>query len=233
MRRTAKRLLLGVVVVLLATVGLGAPPALAAGDVIHGGCFVAAVRTNPTLTGGDAVGVIGDVSATTDSAGNSIPATVYCKIQVNGSDATPIYVFPGTDSAIGVGPVEFAADDTDVVQLCQRVVYGDGTDTGYSCRFVDTARVPPQEIYDVADGLVFPVVDPLVCPVLKTLAGNYPGGLAIKSDGDVYLSGVPVIGPIYDCPPYGNFTVGTPINGWNAPSATLYWLLPPGAPIGG
>lgn len=142
--------------------------------------------------------------------------------------AQRIFRVDATDSAIGLDPFQFAVNDTDTVQLCQRVVYADGTDTGYSCRFVNSATAPPQPVYDFADGTVFPILDAQLCPVLEAAAGSYPGGVVIKSDGDVYLPGtMPIPGPIYDCPAYGS--AGSPINRDNAPSATVYWLLPPTA----
>ena len=50
----------------------------------------------------------------------------------------------------------------------------------------------------VTPGLVWDVVDPVVCAVLKAYApGTYP--VEIRSDGDVYVAGELV----WDCPPYG------------------------------
>jgi hypothetical protein len=45
-----------------------------------------------------------------------------------------------------------------------------------------------------------------ICPVLSHLAGNYPGGLSIHPDGDVYVPDPLGLGlnPVYDCPPVGS-----------------------------
>lgn len=67
MRRMASRVVLAAVAIAVA-VG-GAPAAVAAGDATHGGCFLAAVQTNPALTGGRPNAMLGDVSTTTDVRG--------------------------------------------------------------------------------------------------------------------------------------------------------------------
>jgi len=64
---------------------------------------------------------------------------------------------------------------------------------------------PPQDtagvLTAIEDCVFVDHVDPIVCPELQPLAGTYPGGLSVGSDGDVSLDGSG-FNPLYDCPPY-------------------------------
>lgn len=232
MHRTAKRALLGATILALAT--LAVPRAEASGHVIHGGCFMLAFSTDPVLDNPPETGLIGDVSVTTDSTSNPIGATVYCKLQVNGVDtAFPASSFGspvGSGVQIGAGETFFAALAEDSAAICQRVLYDDGTDTGFHCRSVTQAGVPPRVVPDLLDSTVFqPILDPQLCPALAGNPGSYAGGLVeVQPDGDVYLPNT-LTGPIYDCPPYGNFSLGAPINTERAFQMRVYFALPPTA----
>lgn len=226
MNRTAKRALLGIVS--LGLVSAAAPPAQAAGETIRGGCFFAAVATHPTFFNDAAEGVIADVSVTTDAGNNPIQATVSCKIQVNGVDATPTFTYSGPGVQVGANLLSFLAQEGDSVAICQKVAYGTGTTTAFSCRSVTEAKAPAQAITDVVVSVFSQVVDPTVCPVLARLAGSYPGGVVITSTGDVFLPDILYFGPLYDCPPYDTDYAHAPINTASGPYVKVYFALPPG-----
>jgi len=211
MRRTVKRVLPGVLTIALCV--LAAPAAHASGHVVHGGCFMLAASSDPV-------------------ADNPIGATVFCKVQVDGVDTSfPASSFAsllGSGVEIGVGETLFSALDNDSATICQRVLYDDGADTGYHCRSVIEASAPPQVVPDLLDSTVFqPVVDPTLCPVLQSNPGTYAGGLVeVQPEGDVYLPNT-LTGPIYDCPPYGDFSIGAPVNTDRSFHTRIYFAPPP------
>ena len=126
-------LIAGLVAIGLVTVAVPAASASGATDTIRGGCIFDTDQ-NATLTGGANVGVIGDASITTDASGLPTDATVFCKIQVNGADAPhTTYSYSGFAVQDGVDRISFAASMLDSVAECQRVVFADGTDTGWVC----------------------------------------------------------------------------------------------------
>jgi hypothetical protein len=222
-----KRLLLGAAA--LGFAGVGAAPAQAAGETTQSGCMFVALSTVPTEFNGLAVGVMADVSTTTDAARNPIFATVSCKIQVNGVDATPTFNYSGSGVQVGADVMQFFADDSDVVQICQRVAYGTGTTTSWSCRFVTQARVLPQPITDLVGGALMSTVNPVLCPVLASQSGSYLGGaVVITPTGDVFLPGSVYYGPFIDCPPYDTDSAHAPVNTTYMPHGEVYFALPPG-----
>jgi len=210
-------------------------PAARAGapNVVYGGCYFH-TNSQATVTGDVHTGVIGDASVTTsgDSTPRPIGATVTCWIEINGVPApgtTHSYDdldgIPGVQA--GTDPLSFTADETDTVEECQSVTFGDGT-TQAACPAPtpseDTCagtigpgiQFPPQTTQDLLEALLtgipsdlnscvfVPVVDPAVCPVLEQLAGSYPGGVTVGPDGDLDLPDPLELwtGPLYDCPPY-------------------------------
>jgi len=201
-----------------ATVTAIAPAASAAGgDTIQGGCFFITdevVATNET--GGNTVAIIGDQSSTQDANGLPTDATVSCQIRFDDVPApgttfsySGIGVQQGVDTASYAIPPQASSES-----YCQRVVFADGTDTGWNCTSpFECECTPPPNVGDILHALLplvtdvlAPYVDPLVCPVLAANAGTY-GPVTIKPDGDVYLLDplAPRINPVYDCPPDGNF----------------------------
>lgn len=212
MARIAQRLVLGAVALGLTTFVL--PTARAAGETIRDGCLFAAVATHPTEFNSAAEGVIADVSLTTDAAGDPIFATVSCKIEVNGVDATPTFSYSGTGVQVGVDLLSFVTDEGDSVSICQRVVYDTGAATAFGCRPVTEARVPPEQVTDLVAGVFHDAADPVICGVLG---------------GDVALPpNFAYTGPVYDCPPYDTSPTDGPVNTTNGPYAELYFALPPG-----
>jgi hypothetical protein len=221
--RGTKKALLGSVAAAVLVMGLPMTSASAdAGDAISGGCSFN-TDANQTATQGQNNGAIEvtafmQTSAKTPDAG----ASVDCKIQVNGVDA------PGTEidvaaNAVGLvqGQAQISFDDqggTLPSALCEKDNWGDGDTSGWVCQGSTEIQIPPQQVIDALDGLFATLdqleidnVDPVVCPVLKTIGaaigGGVPGVLEIRADGDVYVADPLALGlnPVWDCPPYGNF----------------------------
>ncbi|MBV9098885.1 MAG: hypothetical protein JO079_12590 [Frankiaceae bacterium] len=167
-----------------------------------GGCFYAATNAG-LLTSGQYEGVLGDASIT-QNANIPMGGSVTCKIVVNGSVtvAGPVTFGDGTTSVqAGAQQIAFTASPFDAVALCEDVRWADGTHSGYVCQASTEVMVPAQVIVDSV-GIVGGVVDPIVCPILASLAGGYPSVfpvVVIQPDGDVYLP-IPGI-VVYDCPP--------------------------------
>jgi len=205
MRSTMTRVVLIGVATSAMAVGLAPAASAAGGDTIHGGCFFDTDQ-QAVVTNGAYTGVIGDKSLTQDASGLPADATVSCQIQVNGFPAPgTTFSYSGAGAQAGVDRVSYAAAGTDWVALCQRVVYSDGTDTGWGCLSPCECQLPPQVIIDLLNS-TFAVLDAQVCPVLVAAAGTY-GPVTITPDGDVYVADPIGLGlnPLYDCPPYGNY----------------------------
>jgi hypothetical protein len=184
-----------------------------AGDSTNGGCGFD-TNEHPTLTGGQNVGVIYDRSATTDPAHAPTGATVECWIMVNGVkvDSTDL-VASGFGVQANAKQISFPAGDADAVEVCETVTYADGTTEppcyDGRCPGAELCPILPQWVLDLLNlpnDLVIQYVDPAVCPELVKLAGTY-GPITVTADGDVYVPDPLALfgGPIYDCPPYGNF----------------------------
>jgi len=184
-------------------------------DIVHGGCFFDTAAQPSTQPGGN-VGVIGDLSVTTDASGKPMAATVSCWLDVNGVEAAGTrFSYAGTGGQVGANPIQFFASNTDQIDLCTSVVFADNTTTGAECLVSDGPEIPPQVVWDEFDavaGLIDAVEGcdashqecSLLCPRLKLVAGSY-GPLTIGPDGDVFVVDPLGLGlnPVYDCPPYG------------------------------
>lgn len=199
---------------LVATMAVTPHAVAVTSDVIHGGCFYESDQ-NGLSTGLPSVGVIGDFSVTTtgDSPPAPMGATVTCWLDVNGVPApgtTHTYGDLAAPVQAGTDPVSYQAGPQDQVDMCQAVTFADGTGTN-ECFVATGDTLPPLVVIDIANsvldtafGVVDPfVVEPLVCPVLSSLRGNY-GPVIVANDGDLYLvdpfSGL--VDLLYDCPPY-------------------------------
>lgn len=193
---------------------LGTPAAHAStSNVLHGNCFFESSSAADSA-GNDNVGALGNLSFTTtgDSPPALIGATVTCWIDVNGVPA------PGTSHSYGDGmpvqagadPIAFEAARDDFVNVCESVAFADGT-TDELCEADAPIGFPPQEVVDVITAVVDYVdgtvcchdPEPVSCPVLSVLAGNY-GPISIEPEGDIDISDPLGLGlnPVWDCPPY-------------------------------
>ncbi|MDQ1700518.1 MAG: hypothetical protein QOG34_2381 [Frankiaceae bacterium] len=191
---------------------LPAAPASAAfgSDSYEGGCFFNS-DSQATVTAGRYVGHIGDLSVTTDRSGAPTFATFSCWIIVNGVEAPGTRVSAsGTGVQAAAATVSYVAGDGDWVEVCEQVVYGDGTtESGCPISHGDPQLPPPIVIdaltaaLDALTDAEITYVDPVVCPVFVAAAGSY-GPVTIAPDGDVYLPDPYALGltPVYDCPPY-------------------------------
>lgn len=192
-----------------AAIPLAAAPASASSDQIYGGCNFATEQ--PPTTSPDNTGVIGDVSVTERGVDIRIGAVVSCKIQVNGVDAPgTTFSYSGYGAQAGANPISFTATAFDSVAECQRVVYQDGVDTGWTCAAPTPTQIPPEVdplelALEVLNNFLVYSVDPQVCPLLAAHPGTY-GVLTIGPDGDISAPDPLDLwdGPLYDCPPYGN-----------------------------
>jgi hypothetical protein len=212
-----RRILLGVLA--LGTTTLVAPAAHAASpDIVHGGCtynYAGNATSLSTPPPGELYGYIGDLSATTTSSGTPIAATVTCWIDVNGVEAPGTrFGYAGTGVQAGVNPITFTARNTDQIDICNSVLFGDNTTTDATCFAIDSIEIPPQVVWD-ALGTAFVVADEVegcnashdqcsaICAALPLFAGTY-GPLTIGPDGDVDVTDPLGLGisRIYDCPPY-------------------------------
>lgn len=195
-----------------AALGIGALTAPAGhaanADVIHGGCGFD-TYLNATLTGGQYEGVIYDASVTTTGDAQPLPigATVTCWIDLDGVEVPGTRhsygsLLGATNVQAGADPIVVPANDSQWMLECESVVFADGTTQDDGCPAPDQ-NLPPQAVIDVLNA-AFGAADEVLCPQLAKLAGSYPGGITIGSDGDVYGQPDPLgLGPLYDCPPWG------------------------------
>ena len=196
MRGTVKQVLVGAAAI--GIVATSAPAASAATNTITGGCFLVA-GANRTGTNGQTGGFIGGISRTT------IGATVTCWVNVNGIEAPGTrFSYPGSNGVqSGAWQVSYTASDTDSVTECQSVAYDDGSTSPTICFAVTTIQAPPQAVIDLVN-LVTSAVNPVFCPVLASLAGNY-GPVSIASNGSVNVADPLGLGynPVANCGPGG------------------------------
>jgi hypothetical protein len=191
-----------------------APASADPGDTLKGGCGYQGAGGS-LITPGTNQGVIYDLSVSQEGNGGPSFATVECWINVNGikQNSTDLTA-SGTGVQAGQRVASFNAFDTDAVALCTKVTFalGDGTPGWTDCPALTEFQIPPQAIIDLLTSVQFEFVNPIVCPVLASLAPlNVANVLLVQPGGDVYLSR-PLGGGyywVYDCPPYGDGTGGT------------------------
>lgn len=208
-----RRILVAATALFLGFLVVPEPAGAAPTDLIVGGCGWEFAQ--PPGEPGTYVGIGYDASVTTDPTGVPTDATVSCWVVVNGVEAPGTrFSYSGLGVQSGVDHFTFAAGDTDWFDLCESVTFADGTTQLHGACFDQNFQLPPQVILDVldivngdVDNAFVSVVDPAVCPALVRLAGTY-GPVTIAPDGDVNVPDPLELfdGPVYDCPPYGNFS---------------------------
>ena len=181
---------------------------------IHGGC---AYHAEPT-TGNSWSGVIYDVSATFDAAGQPESAIVTCWLEIYGVEVAGTRHsygdIPGVHGVqAGAHSFAYNAGPEDEIIPCRTVQWADGiTDT--ECFQVSQVAIPPQVTWDLFDELTGDghavcgtAVDAcaVLCPLLPSVSGTY-WRVTIGPDGDVYLlePGLTAYHRVLDCAPYGN-----------------------------
>jgi hypothetical protein len=178
-------------------------------DVIVGGCGFAsqADPSDPSTQ----LAVWNESSVTTDRNGVPVGATVTCWVQVDGVEAPGSrFSYSGFGLQAGVDHFSYHTGEFGSVYPCELVTFADGTSQLWDCGD-DTFYVPPHSVSGVLtiadnylDAAYRTVIDPVVCPALVRAAGTY-GPVTIEPDGDVVVP-APFdlwVGPVYDCPPYG------------------------------
>ena len=200
-----------VTLAVLATAVAGPAVHASSTDQIDGGCFLASVTTAGTQTA-----VIGDRSITTtgDAPPTPIGAVVTCYVTVNGVTAPGTTKTYGDLSGVrgvqaGADPIVLSTVPDDDVEVCTSVAFADNS-TASRCDVV--SNVPPSWVWDLLNqaggpcggDFVTQCLDVIACPILASMAGDYPGGVSIHPDGDVYVPDPLGLGldPVYDCPPY-------------------------------
>lgn len=186
---TEVALLKKMLLVAAATSALALNTPVAHADPATGDCGFESVQQTDT-TGQNYEGVAYGYAVHADGG----EVTVRCYVTVNGSEEDSTDPGSGTGVATSAGRVQFAATDTDNVQLCAEVTAHGETTT--NCGDSTNTQIPPQEVIDLINSILV-LVDPTICQALAAVAGNY-GPIVIDGEGDVYLNGV----LWYDCPPY-------------------------------
>jgi hypothetical protein len=129
--------------------------------------------------------------------------TQRCYVKVDGWEFASTPAGSGTGVVLTYGEVVYTAAYDSVVELCTEV-------DGVTVRCVTSVetRIPPEWVIDAFDAAwgvvndaVAAYVDPVVCPVLASLAPGIPGVVDITAVGDTT---VVAYGPVWDCPPYGD-----------------------------
>jgi hypothetical protein len=218
-----------VVAALLAS-GLALPAAHAAppaGNTYTGGCYFDA-DSQATVTQPDTfVGVLGVRAVIQSNGAPDNGSSAECSLQVNGNEVDHLGPIAGP-VAVGAKQTTFVAHAGDVTSLCTTIHWSDNSSTTTCGNSIDL-QIPPQAVLDLLDtifvtidgvlvtidNLLNPVfdalnnfekdnIDPRVCPVLAGLAGTYPGGIVISSEGDVSIPDPAGLGltKIWDCPVY-------------------------------
>jgi hypothetical protein len=208
-----KLMLAGVAVGMMA---LNAPIAHAA--VVRSGCGFDSVAQE-TVTGGQDTFTGGAYGyAVFDDQGTH---TLRCYVTVDGVEQATTPTQSGTAFVATAGQVTYNAAEGATVDLCTEI---DGATV--SCGPADEQQIPPQEVIDlinqvfdilitvaetvdgvlapvyaIIDGIERDVIDPQVCPLLAAAAPGIPGVIDITPEGDTTIA---VLGPFWDCPPYGN-----------------------------
>jgi len=168
----------------------------------------------------------------TDTAGTptGATATVSCELKVNGvSQGTVLGPTTGTGVVADAAQIQFTAEVTDVVSLCDHVTVG--SETIVFCGDATTTQLVPQPVIDAidsvfdvlitvaetVDGVIATVFDLLnelvlkptdvatcaalvaIAPVANTLG---PDVIFIDGTGDTWIGGVSEDTKFWDCPPY-------------------------------
>jgi len=213
------------------------------GDTLSGGCGMYSEGGGGFNAAQQ--GLIYVSSASREASGTPSGATVSCWIDVNGVPyAGTTITASGNGEQSGAAQINYRASDTDSVTLCEQVTFFDGSfwvgrdGTNPDCRAVNAVEFPPQVVADTVNTVVAEVgilqqtvIDPILCPILVTLANATGGGVLgvhIHPDGDVWLPQALGGGEsqFYDCPPYNGFHLIT-INATSS-SIVIRWLTPSG-----
>jgi hypothetical protein len=211
MRRFATRIMVvGVTAGMLAALAPTDPAAASSGlESQVGGCSWESTHAPGSTT---ETFVVYEASVTLD-VNKPVYATASCVMRIDGVlqlDTQSSY--SGFAVQYGTDQLTITADESSLVDVCQRFQYADGYDSGWECpTYGWPPYIPPEGnplgLVDAMNEFLTYHVDPVVCPVLAAHPGDY-GAASIKPDGDVYVRDPLDLfagAAVYDCPPYGNF----------------------------
>lgn len=127
------------------------------------------------------------------------PDSAWCALRVDGTDIrTYAAAIDGPIATVNAHDRVPGVSEDDVIQICTVLQYGP-TPVESCSGVASSLQVPPQEVVDLLDTLLAGFVDPLLCPVLRTVAPVVVNTLlVVDTQGDVYVNGA----LFYDCPPY-------------------------------
>lgn len=168
-----------------------------AGGVTWNGLCRVDVVAERTVTGRPDTyfGVLAGAVVAVDAAtGQPASGTLRCRVVLDGVTQTSTLPVTGTGLLTAAATTTYTADETQSVLVCADVTFG--ATTRSTCAETTASQVPPQEALDLLD--VTRVLDPVLCPVLATLAPGVPGVVDVTAQGDVSVLG----GKVWDCPPY-------------------------------
>ncbi|MDQ1683917.1 MAG: hypothetical protein QOC82_654 [Frankiaceae bacterium] len=184
-----KKAALGAVLLSL-VIGLPFKATADPGDTIQGGCSFD-TDSDGNETQGQNTGVIDATAVSLTNRNNpDAGASVHCKIQVDGVDASGTQIDVAAN-AVGVeqGQRQISFDDqggTLPSALCERDDWGDGDSTGWVCPSSINVHTSPQPVIDLINGLNEPCSPgQLVCASLTptSLQGTYSVDTSSGSPG--------------------------------------------------
>jgi hypothetical protein len=115
--------------------------------------------------------------------------TFRCYVTVDGAEQSATPTQSGSSAIAAAGQVTFSVSPGQTVVECLEI---DGATL--NCHPVDMIALGPLPS-------VRSLVDPILCPILQSLAPGVPPVIKIESDGDLSVF---TTGRLYDCPPYDN-----------------------------
>jgi hypothetical protein len=186
-----------------ATLSAGSPVAHAA--VVRSGCGSASFAQE-TVTGQDTYTGVAYGYAVFDDQGSH---TLRCYITVDGVEQSSTPTQSGSATVATAGQVTYSAAEGATVDLCTEID-GVTVSCGPAMQYQSApcADDQPEGWPSNCPPYIFPLppplgdlIDSIVCPILASLSPGIPGVVDISPEGDVTL---PVLGPFWDGPPYGN-----------------------------
>lgn len=210
MRRVAtKSAWLVVTTAVVASVASAVPARADQGDTAKGGCYLLTAEQLAATNGQNEGNFVG-MAAMQHADGTPSSGTVTCWIDINGAEVRSSEMTFRNPPGFASKQVNFSAGPGDTVAVCEQVTFDDGSGwvgpdgSNPDCPAATGAAIPPQVVVDILTSADQTLVDPVGCPVLQRLAGDY-GPLTIDPDGDVYIADPLGLGvnPIHDCPPFG------------------------------
>ena len=192
------------------------PPSAGLGYL--GGCAFQVVHQSDTVNTWAGAVELAAVSTVDGTVVPQLAISVACDFYINDVFQGQVLpapqlptVQPQPGVVVGAARFEYAAGIEDVATLCTRVTVFN-TALPQRCDTAEITRVPRSPLpefvaaaVDALNVLIVPLVDPTLCPALKTLA---PTVNALPADivsidpatGDTFLGDA----RIWDCPPYGS-----------------------------